>query len=403
MFEDYKKAILDFYQKLKDMRRLSTNLESHRRERLRRECVVVFSRKNTEKDKSFIRSFFDPANRHDDLVRSIERFNLDKFRPLISFLVDGTGIRDDHSVKLLAWLIDFPTYEVWRELDETERKKLLEIEEAIDEPNVIEEVKQDSVEEIPRDEPMDSKGGLDKTDDISLPDDVEKEDKTYIVIDKEKGDIPPQSPSIIRFISDPNHTSSLDGKEEDKTDPTILIEKESIPSKSPLSIGSILIISIGCLLIGYASFIAWENSSISIRVPDNGEDCMYWKDDHYEPINCNLSISGAMIIPLNLEKLHHLKKINLPDTLTKNSIGKVWYTGRGGNNEYFTDSGMHPVDTAKKLKPFSSYIQTSYSSYPRYLLTRTIWLIGGIVTLLILFGVYILFWKKRKKANVQPQ
>jgi len=190
--------------------------------------------------------------------------------------------------------------------------------------------------------------------------------------------------------------SSTDTTVKTPTPPTGQFPKDS---KSPLSIGSILIISIGCLLIGYASFIVWENSSISTRLPNSDEKCMYWKDDHYEPINCNEKINGATVIKLNLEKLQNLKKINLPDTLSKNSIGKVWYTGRGDNHEYFTDSGMHPVDTVKRLRPFSSYIQTSHISYPRYLLTRTIWLLGGIVTLLIIFGLYILFWKKREKSN----
>jgi hypothetical protein len=123
MFEEYKKDVLKFYRIRKENHRLPDNLAPLGRERLRRECVEVFKRKNTPRDKDFIKSVFDPANEYEDQIRSIERFDLNRFRPLISFLTEEVrNTRDDKLVKLFAWLIDFPPNEVWREFDEEKRE-----------------------------------------------------------------------------------------------------------------------------------------------------------------------------------------------------------------------------------------------------------------------------------------
>ncbi|RYE55104.1 MAG: hypothetical protein EOP48_10920 [Sphingobacteriales bacterium] len=69
--------------------------------------------------------------------------------------------------------------------------------------------------------------------------------------------------------------------------------------------------------------------------------------------------------------------------MTKNSIGKVWYSGRGKNHEFFTDSGMHPVDTTRRLLPVTDYIITKYTSGYRYILTKLVWAIGMIIIVVV--------------------
>jgi len=342
MFEDYKKAILKYYRIKKESHRLSLNLEAPRRDRLRVECAIVFLRKNSRVDQDFIRSVFDPTNEYEDQMRSIEKFDLDRFRPLISFLtIEGRSIRDDRLVKLLAWLIDFPSYNEWRELSEEELSFIFE--EAAKRPE----------EEIT--EPIISK----PTGDIKVPDIIS-----------------PPPPQIIVLIDKPTQgDESIDVIEpESERDPKPEPEPIYAPRFSPRYI------SITCVLLlftGTVSFYAWENSTASVRTPNRGEKSMYWDGDHYEPVKNGEQAPGVTIIPLNLKALQQQRKINLPDTMTSYSLGKVWYKGFVKDHEFFTDSGAYPLDTQRVLKPLSSTILTKYISNYRYKLTRLVWFLSA--------------------------
>jgi len=159
-----------------------------------------------------------------------------------------------------------------------------------------------------------------------------------------------------------------------------------LPPPPPIPPQPILIISrfsphqiiISCailLFISSTSFMVWERIPTSIRTPNADEKFMYWDEDHYEPIKDDKQNVGAPIIPLNVQTLTQQRKINLPDTLTSYSIGKVWYKGRGKGHEFFTDSGAYPLDTQRVLLPLSSTILTKYTSNYRYMLTRLVWFI----------------------------
>ncbi|MCX2432212.1 hypothetical protein [Pedobacter sp. GR22-10] len=330
MFEEYKSSLLDFYHVKRKSQRLTLNLDQPGREKLRKECVEVFLRKNTQKDKDLIRSIFDPRNQFDDQVRSIERFNLDKFRPLVSFMVEGRSTRDEGLVKLLAWLIDFPPYNEWRELSEEELKFIFE--EAAKKPE------EETKPIIPK-----------PTGDVKVPDVIST---------------PPPPPIVI--IGRP--TGGSNGK--DATQPEQPKEPVYVPKFSPRYI------TISCILflfIGTTSFVAWETHIPSPRMPKADEGCMYWNEDHYEPVKCGTQMANATIIPLNLKKLQRQRKINLADTLTSYSLGKVWYKGFVKNHEFFTDSGAYPLDTQRVLKPLSNTILTKYTSNYRYWNARLAW------------------------------
>jgi hypothetical protein len=140
-------------------------------------------------------------------------------------------------------------------------------------------------------------------------------------------------------------------------------------------------ITISCiilLLIGTISFAVWERWTKKIRQPESDEKFMYWDEDHYEPIKDGKQNVGVPIIPLNVQTLMHQRKINLPDTLTSYSIGKVWYKGHGKGHEFFTDSGAYPLDIQRVLKPLTSTILTKYTSNYRYMLTRFVWFICAV-------------------------
>ncbi|QXU41482.1 hypothetical protein [Pedobacter sp. D749] len=164
----------------------------------------------------------------------------------------------------------------------------------------------------------------------------------------------------------------------------------------------IIISCILLLFIGSSSFVAWENSTISVRMPKADEKCMYWNEDHYEPVKCNAQIANATIIPLDLKKLQRQRKINLSDTLTSYSLGKVWYKGFIKDHEFFTDSGAYPQDIQRVLKPLTNTILTKYTSNYRYLLTRLVWFICAAFFISIC-GFAVSKLEKEVKAKDESQ
>lgn len=334
MFEDYKKALLDFYLKKKENKLLTTNLENPGRDKLKKECVEVFLKKNTQRDKDFIRSIFDPTNKYEDQVRSIEKFKVDKLRPLVNFLTEGTSIREEKFVKLLGWLLDFPAYDEWRELSEEELKLIFE--NAAKKP----EEKEQAGPNIPE-----------LIGDVKAPDVIST----------------PPPPTIV-IIEHPNEGGK--GGDTSTPEPELPEVPTYIPRFSPryITISCIIL-----LILGTTSFAIWERLPTTVRIPEKGEKFMYWDDDHYESVKDEKQDVGAAIIPLNIKTLTQQQKITLPDTLTSYSIGKVWYKGHGKDHEFFTAAGVYPPDTVRTLKKLSPGILRDYVSYYRYLLTRLVW------------------------------
>jgi len=194
-------------------------------------------------------------------------------------------------------------------------------------------------------------------------------------------DLEPRPRSSYYF--NPDKTIKIGGKPIDDVPPTKKPPIPPDPPKTPTPSKPFYIprfspryITISCILllfVGTISFAVWERSITSVSMPKADEGCMYWNEDHYEPVRCNAQMANATIIPLNLKKLHRQRKINLSDTLTSYSLGKVWYKGFVKNHEFFTDSGAYPFDTQRVLKPLSNTILTKYISNYRYWHTRLAW------------------------------
>jgi len=336
MFEEYKKEVLEFYFFKKKTNGLSSNLENPGRLKLKKECLKIFLEKYTEKDDEMLRLFFDPSNKFNDHVKSIEKFELDKFRPIVNFLQKGTSIRDDHSVKLIAWLTHFDSYQDWRLSKETK--------------------------------PSEEGWCADECAEAG-PEDHHETEREALGTDSDK-DL-----GIVNAI---------------QKNPVLNIRR-------PLSIKNMILRGALFLLIGGgAFFLVVMSTAGTVRKPSAGEECMYWNGDHYVPVRCDEKIKDATLVPLNLQILNNLRKINLTDTLTANSLGKVWYSRIGGKHEFFTDSGVHPVDTFKRLKPLTTYILNKHVSYYRYLLTRLMWSVSVIVTVILSMACVIYFFWRRK-------
>jgi len=95
-------------------------------------------------------------------------------------------------------------------------------------------------------------------------------------------------------------------------------------------------------------------------VPPDG--CMYWTGTEYKAVDCDAQIPNTQILALNQHKLDYFKKITLPDTMTFNSLTRVWYSKINNKVEFFTSKGKHPVITEKVLKPVTIHILGKYGN-----------------------------------------
>lgn len=90
------------------------------------------------------------------------------------------------------------------------------------------------------------------------------------------------------------------------------------------------------------------------------ESCMYWAEDHYEPVSCNQKFKDTLIVALDSVKLHQFKKITQPDTITARAKGHVWYVKVDNGIEFYTSDGYHPIYHQKRLRPVTDYIIYKY-------------------------------------------
>jgi hypothetical protein len=80
------------------------------------------------------------------------------------------------------------------------------------------------------------------------------------------------------------------------------------------------------------------------------DNCMYWNNDHYVATSCDVPRLDTPLVRLDLAKLRAFRRIHHVDTLTYNSVGKLWYTRVADSLEVYSAGGMHPIYPDKKLK-----------------------------------------------------
>ncbi len=152
-------------------------------------------------------------------------------------------------------------------------------------------------------------------------------------------------------------------EEEEQEKPAKLTEQLSLKaSVTPQKKGfnrRTLVVSIVVLLLCSSAYWFWK-----MQMPGTGlsghEACMYWNVDHYVQISCNKKVDGAMVIALDSAKMNNFKRIMNADTITYAAINKVWYIKKGGQIEYYTAGGTHPIYPTLILKPISAHIIRTY-------------------------------------------
>ena len=118
-----------------------------------------------------------------------------------------------------------------------------------------------------------------------------------------------------------------------------------------------LIMLISILLLSCGAYFIWKKGFTHYT---GHEGCMTWNDDHYEPIECNDNSNNTPHYPIKHELVDNFKRITRPDTLTYQSIRKVWYSNYKGRMEFYTASGPNPSDTNLRVLPMTTHILEKY-------------------------------------------
>ncbi len=312
MFPDYVKLVVQDYERKRATQALSSRLASPTPARLRDECLLVCKEQFQRKDEGILRTFFDTSGDQDHYLDTINNFDINRFRPLINFLRNPSITTDIKNINLLAWLIDF------------------------------------------KDRPFEL-------------------GKTYIVAEgnnneitnpvAEEQDTPGQAPEEQekKFPPPTSESPFGTGKKPDTKPGAVKPPTGTLIKKISLYTGILLLVICGL-------YIYYNNTSdkptVMGRTLKGPEACMYWAGDHYEQVSCNEK-KESLVIALDSFKLQHFRKITRPDTITQNHVGSVWYIKNGGDIEFYTAEGMHPVDIKKRLKPATAYI------IDKYIISRT--------------------------------
>lgn len=310
-FIDYQQLVMEAYERKKLNNTLPHGLMHISPAKLKDECLKRCTIDVNRRDESVIRDFCGDLNESRNCHTMIQRCERDKFKPLVNYLKGISESTDEKNIELLAWLIDFSDrpWEMGKVISDNPSLNA-------DGPVIGEHVAASDSQAAPP-----ATGIYKSADNPVIPGN-------------------PVSPTWI------------DGSEENESEPVKTAENSTPPKRNgkftkPLAAAIML-----SLILGTGSMWWWNDRN----PPLVSGSCMYWHEDHYEPIACNLKIPNARVIALDTMKLKNFRKITRPDTITYQAIGRVWYSKIDGKIEYFTSGGEHPVVFDRQLKPISVHI-----------------------------------------------
>ncbi|QEH41811.1 hypothetical protein [Chitinophaga sp. XS-30] len=310
-FIDYERLVLQAYEQKQVDNTLPHGLKHLTPARLKEECVMRCSKGLSKRDEKVIRDFSGDLNESRTYPVIIQQCDTDKFRPLVNFLKGRSENTDPKNIELLAWLIDFPD-RPW-EIGKVYPTNLMES----DTGRITGENPPTS---------LSATGGNKTTGNPVIPEDP----------------------------ITPNLPESPKEKESQDANAMGTSNQEKLRRKPAKRLAAAIMLS---LALGTGGTWWWMDKN---QPPNHNGGCMYWMEDHYEPIACNQKIHNAVIIALDTVKLKNFKKITMPDTITYLAIGKVWYAKIDSKIEYYTSEGDHPVVFGRRLKPITKYIIDKY-------------------------------------------
>ena len=311
MFADYSTLIFRYYEQKKAAKTLPMELVEPTPARLRDLCQTVCSETFDRKDETALKQFFGNATNREVCLKAIERCDINKFKPLITYLSDSSVKTHTKNIELLAWLINFQP----RPFDYRMRYVL-------DEPEPL------------TTNPQPNETGNSEVD-LTITVNSAEPNKTAI---PEKERVILQGPPV-----QTGETPSQIIARRDRTMKT---------TKKVVALTTIIIV------LGSIGFYAlWRSSPKTYPpIPLGSQGCMFWAEDHYQQVPCNMKLGDTPVIALDSEKLVHFRKITRPDTISDNARGSVWYVRYRGNYEFYTSDGYHPIDPQLRLRPITSFI-----------------------------------------------
>lgn len=338
----YIKLVLQDYEKKRAENLLSLLLMDPTPARLKDECINVCSKRYSRKDGRLLNAFFGEGDDKSLVSKAIAKKKVDEFRPVLNYLNKDTTRPDGKYVELVAWLIDFERrpYQLGEDYD-------IELEE--DKP-------------IKNSEELESMiGGADEfLQELRLKEEVE--------IAAEIQEMDPDNPLQSTNIGSDETTLTNPLPASDNLDTSAQLSKyEELKPSSPfvkfrlkyLIFSALLVFVVFTGFLVYRNFDRTSNQQLN-TAPPTGSGCMEWIDDHYEQVPCSSKPNGRHVIAVDPQKLKYFRKINKPDTLTMDDIGKVWYIKLNGKMEFYTAEGFHPLDMNRRLRPISAYIIDKY-------------------------------------------
>lgn len=301
----YVSLVTEEYKSKKAANQLSPLLSRSTPANIRQECLNVYQERYNKKDDGLLRAFFGPAEPGKNYLNIIRDFETDKFRPLDNYLKGATDKTEDKNLDLLAWLIDFQPRPYTFDMEAPSNIP------GIDEAGQV--VSPIRVSPIPES----GKGGTaNKPEKMPTP---------------QEGQQP---------VNPPRLTEEADQK--------------AVKMKTAIATLWIAVISLA------GAYIFWQGVMPRPDFEKTNTGCMYWTGTHYEGMPCNEASKSRLKLPMDQEKMRSFKRIMREDTITRKSIGNVYYIKMDGRIEYYTRGGHHPVDVTRNLRQLTDYMYTKY-------------------------------------------
>ncbi len=299
MFRDYENAVVAYYKARKANQTLPRLLSKPTPAGLRKQCIMVCQERYNKTDDLRLREFFEHGGDKSAFLQAISRYDIDKFRPLINFLSGRSGTTAEINIELLAWLLDFQPRPYNEHYDYVDPEML----------------------EVKEDEKM--------------------------VVEDDGGEMEEESSSV----------------EDEPAVRVAELTKRGFNFSLWKSAAVITLLAAATLGIRYYSGRVTKPQgplSGGHQVYPGPEACMFWNGDHYDTISCKQKLEGTLVVALDPEKVSHFRMITRPDTITEQSVRKVWYAKHNRKVEFFTGDGFHPVDPQLRLKPATDYMIRKY-------------------------------------------
>lgn len=310
MTEAYKKALKEYYEVQKEDDQISSLLNPTPAG-LRGMLILKMEEELNDSDKRIIENFFDIP--FTEVTLNKLRNETDKFKALANFLKEKSGGSDLRRLEMIALILDFK---------QRPYGKFVKINKNI---SKTQEIAADEETNFDSEEPSVESSN----NEVEKPEIEEVADKRSDVVE-----IGINTPKVIGAS-----------------------EEISMKNQNKVPLKKIGIIGIVSVIIGISLFLNFKTWTT--------KDCMIWKGDKYEAVDCSETINSfaETTLPKDDKLIEEFRKMKV-DTKTsffdKKGNPKIWYIKNpNGTLEFFNQPGLQP-ETGKTLRPISRYIIQEY-------------------------------------------